>query len=327
MIAERDHAAGHPVCPLCSGSAAKSVYRLNLANHPIPFVLWRCGTCGVVFNHPRLGSDQIREQYDGDYYVFQESPARRWARATQLYIEHLLPLEVPSRGQRLLEVGCAGGELLAIARYRGWEALGVEISAEAAESAARERGVSVLAGTLEQHAAHINPVDVAIANDVIEHVPAPRLFLEQLRTVLKPGGIASLETPNWGGLWRRLGGSTWLGINRFHIFLFDHRSLVRLMTECGFADCVTGSSTNLAYTSWAARPELRRLARRLPAGLRWRWERWADRLTPASFALELSRTPPSNLEQALAVVSGMESAQAVLSKSRRGDNLTVIGRA
>lgn len=327
MIAAHETISSSPACTICNGSAVRRVHRLALPDHPIPFVLWQCRTCGVVFNHPRLSGDDIRGQYDGDYYVFQESPARRWARATQLYIEHLLPLEVPSRGQRLCEVGCAGGELLAIARYRGWEAVGVEISTEAAAFACRERGVNVLAGTLEEHAAHIGLFDVAIANDVIEHVPSPRLFIEQLRTILKPDGVASLETPNWGGIWRRLGGAAWLGINRFHICLFDRRSLVRLMTDCGFRDCVVRSSTNLAYASWAARPELMRLIRPLPAGLRWRFERWADRLTPSSFALEISRKPPASLEQALATISASESAQPPGSSSTRNDNLTVIGRA
>ena len=38
--------------------------------------------------------------------------------------------------------------------------------------------------------------DVAVAVEVIEHVPEDGLFVEQLRRVLRPGGFAYLTTPN-----------------------------------------------------------------------------------------------------------------------------------
>jgi SAM-dependent methyltransferase len=300
---------------------------LDLPGHPIPFRLWRCRGCGVVFNHPRLSADQIRDQYDGEYYVFKESPARRWGRATQLYVEHLLPMEARLGRGRLVEIGCAGGEVLALARYRGWQTLGIEISPEAAASARRDRGVEVLSGTLEEHAGGVGVFDLAIANDVIEHVPSSRAFLQSLHRIVRPGGWASIETPNWGSVWRRLGGAKWLGINRFHILLFDAGSLTRLMSDCGFTECTAGSSTNLAYTSWAGRPEITRAIGCLPAGLRWRAQQWADRLTPSCFALQLHRNPPLNLKQALARIAAADSGQPGLPEGLWGDNLTVIGRA
>lgn len=327
MIASRDNLSAAPACVVCGESACRFVWSLDLPGHPIPFRLWRCRGCGVVFNHPRLSTAQIRRQYGGEYYVFNESPARRWARASQLYVEHLLPMETRAGGHRLLEIGCAGGELLALARYRGWEALGIEISAEAAASARQDRGVEVLAGTLEEHAGGIGEFDLAIANDVIEHVPSPRDFLRTLHGVVRPGGWASIETPNWGSFWRRLGGPRWLGINRFHIVLFDADSLTRLMGACGFAQCTAGSSTNPAYASWASRPEIAGAMELLPSGFRWRARQWADRLTPSCFALELHRDPPGNLERALARIAAAESIPTGLSRGLWGDNLTVIGRA
>lgn len=327
MIAAAECTPLIPVCDLCGHPDAREVQSLILPDHPIPFRLWQCRRCAGVFNYPLLRGDQIRGQYDGEYYVFKESPARRWARATQVYIEHLLPLESRVEARRLLEVGCAGGELLALSRERGWDVTGVEISQEAAASARQEHGLHVLAGTLEEHAASLGSFDVAIANDVIEHVPSPRLFLHTLHRVVRPGGLLCLETPNWDSRWRRLGGASWLGINRFHIFLFNASSLLRLMRDCGWTDCLAGSSTNLAYTSWASRPEITRWIKHLPAGLRWRAEQWADRLTPASPALTLHRDPPNCLTQALDRIAALHTADHRADRSLSGDNLTVIGRA
>jgi len=332
MIATQTHimpicCEAPPACPACRDPGCRQLRTLDVPGHPGPFRLWRCRGCGFVFHHPKLTPQEIREQYDGEYYVFHESPERRWARAAQLYVEHLLPLEQRSQGRTLLEIGCAGGELLALARDRGWQVTGIEISPQASQAARRNHDLDVRAGTLEEHANTIGGFDVAIANDVIEHIAAPGTFLRTLHDVLRPGGWATLETPNWGGIWRRLGGRRWLGINPFHISFFDARALLRLMGECGFRDCRAGSSTNLAYASWGARPELTSMIDRLPAWLAWRCARWADRLTPASAALCLHRRPPASLDSALACVAQADPHRFRVSDNLRGDNLTVIGRA
>ncbi len=326
--AECDHRPRLPTsCELCGATRIRPRWTLRWPDYPGAFRLWECHECGAAFNAPRLDATAIRDQYDGDYYVFNESPARRWARATQLYVEHLLPLETQTAHRRLLEIGCAGGELLAIARARGWQTQGIEISPQAAQSARDEHGLDVRTGTLEEHADAVHRPCVAVANDVLEHVLSPHGFLATLRRILEPGGWISLETPNWGGAWRRLGGPRWLGINRFHIFLFNAGSLLRLMHQAGFRNCRTRSSTNLAYTGWGSRPELAGLLARVPAGLRWRAERWLNGLTPRSFARRLHANPPDGIEPALACIRTVERAPASVSGHTLGDNLTVIGRA
>ncbi|MBI4580842.1 MAG: class I SAM-dependent methyltransferase, partial [Planctomycetes bacterium] len=178
-----------------------------------------------------------------------------------------------------------------------------------------------------KHANHAGEFDVVIANDVIEHVSSPRLFLTHLRSVLRPGGWLSLETPNWGGIWRRVGGPRWLGLNPFHVFLFDARCLTRLMAQCGFRDCRAGSSTNCAHAAWGSRPELHPLWQCLPAALRWRLERFLDRLTPPSFALALRHDSPPSIEDALTRIEIVRRPTAMPSARLTGDNLMVIGRA
>lgn len=316
-----------PCCAVCGSTHARYVGSFDFSDHPLPFRLYQCRACGFVFNHPRLSSRQIRDQYDGAYYVFHEDPARRWGRATQLYIEHLLPLEKRVNARRLLEIGCAGGELLALARQRGWQVLGIEISPQAAASARREHDLDVRTGTLEEQRANIGRFDVAIANDVIEHMASPRSFLAMLHGVLTSGGWLSIETPNWGSFWRRVGGGRWLGLNRYHISLFDARSLLQLLRSCGFRPCIAGSSTNLAYASWSSRPEVAVLMDRLPPWLRWRCMKLADRLTPRSEPLAIHRNPPASLPEALSRIADSNPARAGVSRKLYGDNLTVIGRA
>ncbi|NWG32758.1 MAG: class I SAM-dependent methyltransferase, partial [Rhodocyclaceae bacterium] len=158
-----------------------------------------------MFVWPQPDAEALASNYGPGYYVFHEPPARRWARAVQVYLNHLLPLEGRT-GRRLLEVGCAGGHLLALARARGWEVQGVELSAEAAAAAHQEFGLEVFAGTIDSFVTGMaaEPFDMAVAVDVLEHVPSPLTFLRCLRRQVRPGGWLAVETPNWGGRWRRL---------------------------------------------------------------------------------------------------------------------------
>jgi len=323
---------GQPIqpgaCDICGCTRYRFHASLCFEGYPGPFRLWRCRRCGVVVNWPQLGSDAIRDQYDGAYYIFREPPARRWSRTTQLYLDHLQPLEGDMGGKRLLDVGCASGELLTLAKSRGWDAHGVELSPQAARTAREQHGLNVHVGTLEDQNGTLGTFDIIIATDVIEHVTSPRLFVEAIRERLRPGGRVVLETPNWGGRWRRFGGRRWLGYNRFHVFLFDERSLKTLMHRAGFSSYSTYTTTHTGYAHWGHRPELLWLADGLPEGLRWRAQRWLNWMTPVSQATKLQCQPPCSPEEAVEWIERCADTRVATNKSARstGDNLTVSAR-
>lgn len=338
-VAPNSNTATSPVCGACDCPDARRVRTLSFPGYPGPFHLWRCRDCGLVFNWPRLTPEQTRQQYDGGYYVFNSRPEHRWSRATQLYLNYLAPLESCNVGGRLLEIGCAQGHLLAIANSRGWQAEGVEISAEAAEAARTRFRLPIRAGTLEDQGDELCRFDVIIATDVIEHIADPRAFLRAVCDRLMPGGLAVIETPNWGGFWRRLGGRRWLGLNRFHISLFDSHCLARLMNGCGLTTVATFTTTNTVCSDWGSRPELTRFLPLLPPGLQWRAQGRLSGITPESPERALQQKPPASLSAALERVAAMKEERTNRLTTHEityafpadyrliGDNLAVIGRA
>lgn len=318
-----------PACELCGTADARRLWSLRFEGHPGEFILWQCPSCKVVFNWPRLPAEAVHDQYDGSYYVFSSRAERCWSRAVQTYVSLLGPLETRCPAGWLLDVGCARGHLLALARGRGWRVEGVELAREAAAFASAEFDLTVRTGTIEDHAEQIGPFDVVIATDVIEHVTSPRRFVQAVKRVLAPGGWAIIETPNWGGWWRRLGGRRWLGLNRFHLFLFDERSLSRLIEECGLAVSAKMSLTSTGGVDWAWRPELAPLNDSLPPALEWRSRRLLSWVTPPSMARDLHRKPPRSLDESLARVERLlaNEPQKQVSTRLNGDNLAVIARA
>ncbi len=296
------------------------------ASAPVrPFDLVRCPDCALVQQYPRYSPGQLRQLYGADYYVFEEPDAHRWARAVQQYVMHLLPLE-DRPGRRLLDVGCALGHLAALARERGWRVTGIDVSPDAVSQASVRFGLDVRAGSLGRHRETLGPFDAVFLGDCIEHVGEPATLMAEVRRALAPGGVVCIDTPNWASRWRRWGGGRWLGLNRYHVNLFDADSLGRLLESSGFVDIRAAAYTNFRYEAWSTRPELQGWLRRLPRFLAWRIGQWLTNRNSVGSWGRLRVHPPADLEQALALVRNYATDAVGIRPAlpTAGDNLIML---
>jgi len=112
-------------------------------------------------------------------------------------LRKLMELLTAERPGRLLDVGCAAGELAAQAMSHGWRVDGAEREPALAE-AARTRGVAVRLVDFDVERLPWEPAtfDAAIAGEVIEHLVDTDHLLAELARVVRPGGILIVTTPN-----------------------------------------------------------------------------------------------------------------------------------
>ncbi|TRD21970.1 bifunctional 2-polyprenyl-6-hydroxyphenol methylase/3-demethylubiquinol 3-O-methyltransferase UbiG [Palleronia caenipelagi] len=107
----------------------------------------------------------------------------------------------PLEGLRIVDIGCGGGLLCEPMTRLGAEVTGCdaeETSVGVARHHAVEQGLDIdyRATTAEALASEIEPVDVVLAQEVIEHVADPATFVRDCHALLKPGGILILSTLN-----------------------------------------------------------------------------------------------------------------------------------
>jgi SAM-dependent methyltransferase len=190
---------------------------------------------------PRPTASRLRGLYNEAYFESGDPacgyPVYRTDRAAvRDKAERLLPaVERHAHKGRLLDLGCAYGFVMEVAREHGWEVAGIEPAEEVAASVARTLGVPV-ARDLESAGLAAGTFDAVLLWDVIEHLPDPRRTVDELARLLRPGGILSVVTPDVGSLAARLLGRHWEEMRKLpeHIYFFNRKSLVTLLRVAGF---------------------------------------------------------------------------------------------
>ena len=225
-------------CPLCGSS----VFRLAWQKNDATYV--RCETCSLVYQNPQPTAEQLKRLYREDYYV-KSSPEvdcvgyDDYAVSNDAHLARKLfaPIgDLGPGGQRtFLDIGCATGNVLELARAHGWQAAGLEISSWAAERA-RAKGFVICEKPIEECGFTENAFDAITLFDVIEHLPDPVQTLRAIYRTLKPGGRLFIQTPNIDGVDVKYvhGVDSIVLQPRAHLVLFTKKTLCAALEKSGF---------------------------------------------------------------------------------------------
>jgi SAM-dependent methyltransferase len=224
-------------CALCGAMDTRRVYT------KWGWGIERCRRCGLVYANPRAPEEAIYARYSAEYFWNEYLPAagapggkvdldwldRRHGPMLALVAEHA------GAGRRMLEVGTGAGLFLKAASRAGWNASGLELSAEGAAFARDRLGLDVRQERAEEMSFPEASFDVAVMFDVIEHLFDPRAVLTATRRALKPGGVLVVSTPNFTALSRFLLGIDWAVLSPLeHTYYYTERTLAAMLQKCGF---------------------------------------------------------------------------------------------
>ncbi len=140
----------------------------------------------------------------------------------------------PLRGKNLLEIGAGRGYFLKLLGDAGASAIGLE-PGEANANYWRRFAVRVIQGLFPEDAPSAN-YDAILAYAVLEHIPAPLRFLEQIRQALPPGGRVVLAVPDCEPHIRDCDSAM---LFHEHFSYFTRNSLKSLLEQACFSDVST----------------------------------------------------------------------------------------
>ena len=266
-----------PKCLLCGCDGVKKYSEVadRLFTAPGSWTLVECRNrmCGLLWLDPMPIPEDIHEAYN-DYYTHDAVAPDSWLRRTYhavraaYLVKHLgysgkyrpgvthrllaaltamaphlrarfdaSVMWLPARtGGRLLEIGCGRGDMLKNLKSFGWNAEGIDFDLQAV-SFARERGLVVRHGSLDDIHYDDATFDAVIMSHVIEHLHDPIKVVKDCYRILKPGGRLVLLTPNAGSLGHRIYGQSWLHLDPpRHLHLFNANTLAKLAEGLGFSE-------------------------------------------------------------------------------------------
>ncbi|HJN22436.1 MAG TPA: glycosyltransferase [Rhodospirillales bacterium] len=241
------------------GRGGAEAYRCTNMDHKNTPQIIQCLQCGLMQVPGKSQPEGIEVLYsDVEDPTYMDNRAARELNFEKTFerIESFLP-ETGS----MLEIGAFCGLFLAQAEKRGWRCQGVEPSRWAARIAREEAGVEVLTGTLGDNRESLkDDYDLAVAWDVLEHVPDPYGLLTEIHRHLRPGGILCLSTLDRHNWLPRLTGRHWPWIMDMHLQYFSRDFLEGMLARAGYEVVHVAD-----YTHYATLPYLwRKVAAQLP---------------------------------------------------------------
>jgi len=223
-------------CPMCGEEGRKhSCY--NAVTKPDftpgfdPIRLWMyCDSCHHIFasNYPTDLGDVLRSHTHGCHL----SPRHEVFPALGRVLNNI---RKQAPGNSLLEIGVGAGEMAAVAKEFLFDVTGIDIRPAYAEAASRMLDIPIHAVDFLDFEPD-QPFDVICMGDVLEHTSEPHRMLERTVSMLNPGGVLWISTPNFESAFSRVSKDQsvlWRACE--HLNYFCYRSLKAMLESTGLS--------------------------------------------------------------------------------------------
>jgi 2-polyprenyl-3-methyl-5-hydroxy-6-metoxy-1,4-benzoquinol methylase len=229
-------------CPACSDTTIQPA--LQAIDHTVSqqvFAIWQCQQCSLRFTQDVPAESEIGRYYQSDNYISHTETDRglinrlyHTVRKITLQSKRKMIESLASgSGRELLDIGAGTGAFAGYMRHHGWLVTGLE-----PDAAARDRARTLHNVTLEPvDSLFLLPAekfDVITMWHVLEHVHALHRYLNQLKKLLKPGGVLLIAVPNYTSNDAAAYKAFWAAYDvPRHLYHFSPAAMKQLLTAHG----------------------------------------------------------------------------------------------
>jgi len=192
----------------------------------------KCLQCGLISRKTKIEPNEIQKTYNDKKYF--SGYLGNYKEFIKIFDQMLNLIEKYKNPGNILDIGCGVGLFLYLAKKRGWEASGIEISKFASNFAKNKLKLNVInSDNLDIFQDKF--FDVIVVNHVLEHIKNPLVILKQIKKKLKINGILFIGVPNIEGLFPRVQKEDWPSLQPLaHIYQFTPKTLKLLLQKIGF---------------------------------------------------------------------------------------------
>lgn len=237
----------HTLCALCEtdqwdrllyperlppGSFGHDKFSARRMPDRVHYRIVRCQKCGSLRSDPVLSDEELGRLYSASRMTYAEETVHA-GDTYAAYLRDCLSL-APAR-DRLLEIGCGTGFFLERALDLGFqEVYGVEPSRNAVEQASARVRRQIRIDCFREDLFPDSHFDMICGFQVFDHLAHPNEILQVCRRVLRPGGVVLWIHHDAGAWTHRVLGQASPIIDVEHIYLFDQRTMARILEKNGF---------------------------------------------------------------------------------------------
>jgi predicted TPR repeat methyltransferase len=254
-------------CPVCNHHKSSQLFRqsfssLSQGSLLDGYALAICESCGAGYAQDipsqtvfdRYYTEMSKYEYIDRLGVQTDSELQRFREEVNLVVPYL------TNTDRILDIGCSTGGLLAEFKRRGFSnLLGVDPSPACAKFTEELYGITAKPATISILDRLNEQVDIAFLTGVLEHLRDLDSSLDRVKSCLKKGGLIFLVVPD-ATRYDRHFSAPFQFFSMEHINYFSPLSLSNLMVRHGFSAVFTERLT-LQLTANANEPSIAGLFR------------------------------------------------------------------
>jgi len=228
-------------CPICgSKKLEKAFFTKDYFLSQEEFGVCNCKKCGFHFTNPRPKTENLGAYYKSEEYISHSNSSKGlFGFLYQKVRKHTLKTKYQlvndfRQGHKILDIGCATGQLLKEFKCRGWESVGVEPDPEARAFAKENYKLNVVdeeaISSLEEQS-----FDVISMWHVLEHVSDLDKRMQDLKRLVKANGVLFIALPNFESWDAQHYGKYWAGLDvPRHLYHFKKSDVELLFNKYDF---------------------------------------------------------------------------------------------